>query len=214
VPAEKEASLRPLPCPGSSTRTLTVPREIRKVPVEAALLDDDFARAEDAAHEKRPHDRHLRFRQALESAQAVHRDLTGQRLPRPVRPDDLLLRPFERRVGVGEEPVAAQRARHAQVAQDSRHEVAVVRVTEEQAPALSLQALVYLDQDARAGGVELIDSSQVEHHVIGAPGRGRLDAGREVLGRAEEDGPFQLEDDDPPSMRGEDIGQLRVAGLP
>jgi len=76
---------------------------------------------------------------------------------------------------------------------------------------LMLGAVARLRQDPPAGAVDVVDAPEVEDHHEGALAEAGLDAVRQVLRGAEEEGAVELEHDDAPALPGEELHQRRRA---
>ena len=78
--------------------------------------------------------------------------------------------------------------------------------SEQQVHALRLEPFVRLQQDARAGAVQVVDAPEIQHHVPHPGGERGIDPLGERFGRAEEYRPFELEQHDAAAVRVEQGG--------
>src|SRR5437867_12155965 len=80
--------------------------------------------------------------------------------------------------------------------------------------ALVLLPLMDLQEDPGAGAVDLVDALEIEHDEADAVPDGAVDPGREVLGGAEEDRPFEVQDQDLPAVPLQELAMPGIARAP
>ena len=169
-----------------------------------AFAEQDFAGGVLAPLEQRAKLLAFLRREAREQAELLERVFAARRFGGSQLPDQIVLGPLERVVGVGE--LGAHRGDDSHSAKHDLDMRRGVDGSEQQVRALRLEPFVRLQQDARAGAVQVVDAPEIQHHVPHPGGERGIDPLGERFGRAEEYRPFELEQHDAAAVRVEQGG--------
>ena len=153
-----------------------------------ALVEHDFSRAVDAPRQRCLHDGELFLAHVREDLEPGEGELGACLHVAEPGEYQVLLRPFDGAIDVGEDAAARERRRHAHVLEEVRDRRLFRHRGEQQVLAFLGEAVVREQQDLRAGAVDLVDALHVEDQVGDVVGPRRLEIGGEVFGGAEEDG--------------------------